>query len=307
EEKKNPSSKIFVSDVKGEAQIDTGKSIEEITKRAVYSAQGTVIETKKAEKPEDKDKIFSSMVYSNGTGAYFEQDTRVEVRKFVQEPFSPNRSDYESEPSISQTEAFVSRGVVGLCTSNLVAGSQMKYQTPFAQVNIRGRKVVIDSKDNQTTISMLEGESTIRTGTSDIGGTVIKAGQQAVITPGLNGAPNKITVSNIPTAQVGTLTDKVTSACDAKKTVYFEAKEKQTTTEQLSGLAKTTEEQPKQGEKSAEKNDPGTGPITAFDNNTSSTGTITGGGQIVVIPTVPVELPVKFTVSPATIVTGGGG
>jgi len=69
------------------------------------------------------------MVYSNGTGIYFDPDTRMEIRKFVQEPFTPNRADMETEPSISQTQTFLSRGLVGLCTSRLVAGSSMVYQT----------------------------------------------------------------------------------------------------------------------------------------------------------------------------------
>jgi len=53
--------------------------------------------------PSDKEKTYSSMVYSNGTGIYFDPDTRMEIRKFVQEPFTPNRADMETEPSISQT------------------------------------------------------------------------------------------------------------------------------------------------------------------------------------------------------------
>ena len=87
--KKNPSSKVYVSDISGEAQIDTGDNIQDLNKRSVYTAQGTVIETKKAEKGQDKGKVFSTMVYSNGTGAYFDEDTRVEVRKFVQEHSPP--------------------------------------------------------------------------------------------------------------------------------------------------------------------------------------------------------------------------
>src|SRR5476651_2689206 len=84
---KNPASKLFVTDVQGEADINTGDKIEELTKKTVHTAQGTIIETKKAEDDSQKDKNSSSMVYSNGTGIYFDSDTRLEVKKFAQEPF----------------------------------------------------------------------------------------------------------------------------------------------------------------------------------------------------------------------------
>src|SRR5436305_1734700 len=138
---KNPASKMYVSDVGGEAQINTGEKIQDLTKRSVYNAEGTVIQTKKVEEGQAKGKNFSTMVYSNGTGAYFDADTRVEVKKFEQEPFTPNRGDMDVEPSISQTQAFVAHGSVGLCTSKQVAGSSMTYQTPHASVAIHGRKV----------------------------------------------------------------------------------------------------------------------------------------------------------------------
>src|ERR1700690_4174280 len=67
-DKKNPTSKVYFADVSVEAQIDTGETVQDVAKRSVYNAEGTVIETKKAEKDEDKAKIYSTMVYSNGTG-----------------------------------------------------------------------------------------------------------------------------------------------------------------------------------------------------------------------------------------------
>ena len=110
--KKNPASKVYVADLSGDAVIDTGENVEEVGKRSVYTAQGTIIETKKPLQESDRRKFFSTMVYSNGTGAFYDADTRVEMKHFVQEPFTPNRSDVEMEPSISQTQAFVARGKV---------------------------------------------------------------------------------------------------------------------------------------------------------------------------------------------------
>ncbi|HVU32328.1 MAG TPA: hypothetical protein VHE61_02765 [Opitutaceae bacterium] len=276
----NPASKLFVSDVEGEAQIDTGENIEDLNKRSVYNAQGTVIETKRPERGQDRSKNYSTMVYSNGTGAFFDADTRVEIRRFVQEPFVPNRSDSDVEPSISQTQAFVARGSVGLCTSKLVAGSVMSYTTPLASVNISGGKIVIQAGDRETRISMLEGESTVRAGAMDMGGHTLHAGQQAVIRPSRPGQPNTLQIIKIPSDEAPRLDDQVAMACMAKKTVYFEVRGRQE------------------------------GEVNAFNQQNSiarhaGDPIIDSNGEIIAVPVVPSTLPVQFTVSPASLVTPG--
>jgi hypothetical protein len=273
---KNPASKLFVTDVQGEGEIATGDKIEQIAKRSVHTAQGTIIETKKAEDDVQKDKNSSSMVYSNGTGLFLDSDTRLEIRKFVQEPFAPNRTDMDVEPSVSQTQAFLSRGSVGLCTSQLAAGSSMVYQTSNATINVRGRKIVIEANDKYTKVSMLDGESTIRGGMGsniDLGGQSLHAGQQAIIQQGLPGEAPQVRIASIPPGEMSSLDDKVSMACIAKKTVYFEAID------------------PKTGGKSS--------PVTAFDNN----GDPTTEQEIVPVEVVPANLPVQFTVSPARLGT----
>lgn len=304
DQRKNPKSKVFVSDVSGEAQIDTGDNIQELTKKAVYTAQGAVIETKKAERDQDKDKLFSTMVYSNGTGAYFDQDTRVEVKRFQQEPFTPNRGDMEVEPSISQTQAFVARGTVALCNSKLVAGSSMNYQTQLGQVNIRGQKVVIESQNEITKVSMLDGESTVKSNGTDLGGRVLRSGEQAIIRRQPN-APPQVLIQKIPQSEAAQLDDKVAQACMAKKTVYFEVKERQltdgipTSSQTVSNAGKQTEE--------ANGTTPSGSPVTAFDGNSATIGTSSVVREIIAVPVVPIELPVQSTVSPAQIVTTGRG
>ncbi len=300
--KKNPTSKVYFSDVSGEAQIDTGESVQDLAKRSVYNAEGTTIETKTAEREEDKNKIFSTMVYSNGTGAYFDHDTRVEVKRFVQEPFTPNRGDMEVEPSISQTQAFVSRGAVGLCTSKSVAGSSMVYNTPHGAVNIRGRKIVIEAMESLTKISMLEGDSTVMGGVADLGGHTLHAGEQAIIRPGVNGGPASVEVGRIPSNELGNLDDKVAMACMAKKTVYFEVKE------QIVGSAGAESAETAAGADNPSTN-PSDAPVTAFDGevskgNSSTTSNIVR--EIVVVDAVPVVLP-PTPVSPATLVSRQAG
>lgn len=293
--RKNPASKVYVADVSGEALIDTGETIEDVSKRSVYTAQGTVIETKRPQSEADRSKYYSTMVYSNGTGAFFDADTRVELRRFQQEPFTPNRSDVEVEPSISQTQAFVPRGTVGLCTSKLVAGSSMTYQTPLGSVNIRGRKIVIEAQPDVTKISMLEGDSTVRGGPQDLGGHTLHAGEQALIRRGPPGQPNIVEVRPIPPAEAPQLDEKVAMACMAKKTVYFEVREKR---ENSSDGGADGADSPLGGGSGSEG-----GPVTAFDGSTS---TNSPNVEIVPVEVVPINLPVQFTVSPATIVTPNG-
>jgi hypothetical protein len=202
----------------------------------------------------------------------------------------------ETEPSISQTQAFVSRGAVGLCNSKQVAGSSMNYSTALGSVNIRGKKVVIEANDGQTKISMLEGDSTVRGGAMDMGGQTLRSGQQAIIRPGGSGQPNRILIQNIPSNELPGLDDKVAQACMAKKTVYFEVREKQSL-----ALGDGPKAAAEGSEKSPAANSEGS-PVTAFDGNTANNTSSVSVGEIVVVPTVPTQLPVKFTVSPATIV-----
>jgi hypothetical protein len=296
-QKKNPASKVYVTDVNGEASIDTGEMIEDLTKRSVFSVQGTVIETKRPESPSDQNKYFSTMVYSNGTGAYFDSDTRVEVKRFAQEPFTPNLNDLDIEPSISRTQAFLSRGAVGLCNSKLVAGSSMTYDTPNASIKIRGRKVVMEATNTMTKVSMLEGESTIQAGPTDTGGHVVKAGEQAIIRRDGLGQATRVEIRPIPPQEMTALDDKVAMACMARKSVYFEVREKNDALEPDKSANETSA-----AGAGGEDGDTAFSPITAFDGGSSSasSGVVR---EIVAVEILPPTLPVEYTVSTASITT----
>lgn len=252
--KKNPTSKLYVADVSGDAQIDTGEMIDPLVKRSVYTAQGTVIETKAD--------ATNAVVLSNGAGLYFDPETRLEVRKFVQEPFTPNRRDMEVEPSISTTQAYLARGTIGLCLSKMVAGSTVRYATPHANIRINAQKIVIETNAEGTTISVLDGSATVQSGELDAGGQSIESGQQMFLPA--SGAPPQI--HPIPQDQMKSLDDKVAIACMARKTVYFESGEKDTDTD-----------------------------ITAFDQSEGDQD------EIVAVETTPKDIPVHMTVSPANL------
>jgi hypothetical protein len=281
--KKGPTSKLYLAEVKGDAQITTGERVYEAKQATAFDAPGTVIET--------GEESHNAFVYSNGTGMYLDQNTRVEINRFVQEPFQPNRATTEFEPSISQSDIFVAQGFVGICTSGMVSGSSMVYSTPHAAISIRGRKVAIETNPTETVVYLLEGDISVRGSDrrDSMGGQVLRGGERAVIRPGAPGQPPSITVGPIDHNTMPSLDERVTVACNAKKTVTFEMIEKKSE----AGVegSDTPEETPGAGN----------------TGGTSGQGGGGGGeedGEIVARPTVPTQVPANITVSPATIPPG---
>lgn len=219
--RKSPTSKFYVAEVEGFAQVNTGEKIEDLTEKSVFDAEGTVIETK----PDSS----NSLVMSNGVGINFAPDTKLVVRRFLQEPFQPNRTDLETEPSVSQTRTSLARGAVGICSGKLIAGSSMVYDTPHGSVNILSQntqKAAIEIGDDVTTITLFEGAITLR-GDNMAGGEALQPGQQAVIRKRGVNQPPEITITAIPPDQRERLEDMVNSACQARKKVYFDTAERQ--------------------------------------------------------------------------------
>jgi len=211
--KTNPASKIYVADHSGESQIDTGQRIEALSKKSVYAAEGVSVEAVPNEK--------NTLVYSNGTAIYVASETRFEVKKFLQEPFLPNRADLDAEPSISQTIVKITRGSVGICTSKLVAGSSMIYQTPHGTVNIRSRKIMIEVTDTETNVYLLEGDVTVL-GDASGSGQILKPGQQAVVRKNASDAEAVVSVQAIAEEQRAKIDENVSLACISRRTVFFD-------------------------------------------------------------------------------------
>lgn len=277
--KKGPTSKLYLAETKGEGKIITAGKAYEPKQATAFDAPGTIIETKS-----DAHQVF---VYSNGTVMYVEQDTRVEIQQFVQEPFSAKNSTTESEPSASQSAVFLAHGQIGIDTGQLVSGTTMIYSTILASVKIRGGKVSIIAKDESTTVYLLEGDATVHTGDRDLGGTLLRAGEKIVIRPGPPGQPPKLTLGLIDDSMLGSLKDMFVQTTNARQTVSFEVIERKAELgaggpgNQAGSIAET-----------------GAGP-----------GTETGAGQqeIVARPTVTATPPTNITVSPDRINPGPGG
>ena len=212
--KSSPTSKLYVADLTGQSQIEDGEHILKLAKNDVRSPEGTTIETK----ADSTD----SLVLSNGTAIYVAPETRFEVKRFLQEPFTPNRNDLDDEPSVSQTVVHLVHGTLGLCTSKLVAGSTMSYQTPEATVTIRGRRLLIETFPNETRVSLLEGDVTV-VGDESQGGETLHGGQRAIIHRATANGPAVIKVEPIADDQSSKLDDTVSLACISRRTVYFES------------------------------------------------------------------------------------
>lgn len=211
----NPVGKIFVASTQGDVSLNSGDKITPLDPKASYPVQGSVIETRESGT--------SVVVFSNGSGVLFGPKTRAEVKQFSQAPFSADRTDTEMEPSISNTNILLSHGSVALCTSRLAAGSTMNYTTPHAVVNIRGRRVLIEATEQCTKISLLDGDVTVRGGGEfDVGGQILKPGQQAVIPGAPVGVEAPVAIRDIPEADRESMEKNVAEACMARNTVFFD-------------------------------------------------------------------------------------
>ncbi len=269
--KKGPTSKIYLAEAIGDSEIQTGEKIYAARQATAFDAPGTVIETKAG--------AHNAFVYSNGTGLFVGENSRVEINRFVQEPFKPDRNslvDSPLEPSISQSDVHVAHGAVGVCTSQLVSGSSMSYSTPQAIVNIRGGKVSIVTNANETIVDLLDGDITVRGGSKDVGGQILRPGERAVVRAAPAGLPSFVTISRIPSEAMLASDERVSVACNAKKTVTFEIIERKAE----AGLDD---------------------PSASASGGTSPADDEAGaeGAQVIVAkPTVPAAPPINIVISP---------
>jgi FecR protein len=283
--KKNPTSKLYVADLKGDVQIDTGVEIDDLTKKSVFNAAGTSIETKPASN--------ASLVLSNGTGLYIDVNTRLDIKEFQQDAFRPNRTDVEDEPSISRTRLDVVHGVVGVSTSKLVAGSTLVCETALASASIRGRQTVILAQDNLTVISMVQGDATVQAGPLDRP-RLVKNHQQIIIRPGKIGEANIVEVRDIDDGDkenmMKWLEDRVLTADASRMLVYFEVQARRSGTG-ADGAVTAFDGAGNQG------------PANAGNGGTPENGGTDGGttNQIVAVPVVPSQPTVDTNVSPANL------
>jgi hypothetical protein len=213
-QRKNPASKLYVAELDGVSDIDIGDRVFELKKGSVHDANNTIIRTRVG--------ASNAIVFSNGTGLHLEPDTALRIEQFVQEPFLPNRTDLDVEPSVSRMSLVLTHGMIGLCTSKLVAGSSMELKTPHLMLQIRGKRIVVETNERQTVVSLIEGDVTVQAGDREGGGRTLTAWQRAVVKPILANDSFELVVEDIPESERRPLEDKAALACMARQTVYFD-------------------------------------------------------------------------------------
>ena len=275
---KGPASKIYLAEIKGDTQIQNGGKIYTARQALAFQATDSIIITKEG--------AHAVLVYSNRTGLFIDQNTRVEIHQFAQEPFLPERDQETSivrEPSISQSQIQMQYGAIGICTSQLVAGSAMSYATPDARIVIRGGRLTIKSNAAGTTIDLLEGDVTVYSRYQATESQQLHAGERAFISAKASGLSEKIAISTIPQEELKVGDDYTTLACTAKKSVTFEMIQKK---------AQRGLEDPSAN--AASTND---GAAPAATNDGAATDPSTEQ-EIVAKPTVPNQLQMNVVISP---------
>jgi hypothetical protein len=215
---KGPAAKVYIADAKGEAQVRIADKIHPARQSAAFDAHGAVIETRA--------KARSTVVFSNGTGMFIDENTRVEIERFIQEPFhlnADNTLDSTHEPSMSQSNFIIKHGLVAICTSQLLSGSSMVYSTPHASIIVRSGKLVIEVLAHETRVDLLEGDVTVRTPGQDAGGQVLQPGERAIVRPATApGLEATLALVPIPNDDREKDEQRVAMACAARKSVTFE-------------------------------------------------------------------------------------
>jgi hypothetical protein len=211
EEKTNPASKAYVFDVVGDSIVfESDGNVKDVQKREIYTAEGISFVTNK--------KSNQTFVLSNGVGVHMEEDSHLDIKRFMQEPFTPNRVELEVEPSISQTKAFIPHGYVAICTPKIVAGSNMVYETAFGRVKLyTSSKIVINRLQERMEVIVVEGEVVIQINANNFGS--VKVGEKALV----NG--RDVVVQKAEKEELKRAIETTAFACNARKAVLFEPKD----------------------------------------------------------------------------------
>jgi hypothetical protein len=105
------------------------------------------------------------------------------------------------------------------------AGSTFTILTPLGSIHLHDGNFVIEVQPDQVRISLVAGEGTVYGGEFDLGGHLIKTGDQAIIRPGASGRANLVTVGKFPALELDVLQAAADMARAARKTVFFQTDE----------------------------------------------------------------------------------
>ncbi len=210
----DPTSKFYVLGLSGSAEMRSTDRIEALQGKTLHNAQGTTLTTGSSSS--------NTVVFSNGTAMFFAAETRIDVTKFRQSAFLPERSDLENEPSISNTEIFIPRGAVAISTPKLSPGTTLVYTTPHGLVTVHGGTVVIEVDATETRVTVTEGEATIVGDGARSGAHRLGPGEQAVARHPMGQAAT-LMVQPLPADTRSFINQMARASQQARQAVFFDS------------------------------------------------------------------------------------
>jgi hypothetical protein len=211
--------KVYVAEISGSVTFVVDGKMFALKKGDSLPVQGARVETAAG--------AYVVLVYSNGTSICIDENTIVEIRRFVQNPFPPGLDTTVNEPSISDTIGSITHGRVIITTNQLATGTSMVYLTPQSQVKIRSKEVVIEVEDRETRVALLTGHVTVTPQNAPPGalGQILRDGEMAVVAnPPASSIDTPATVQVLPLLQnvIDPLATKIAATERAQKIVVFE-------------------------------------------------------------------------------------
>ncbi len=209
--------KVFVAEVSGGVTFIRAGTVVGLAKGSSLAVEGARIETSAP--------ASAIFVFSNGTSLYVDEKTAAEVLRFNQRPFPAGIDTTTVEPSVSDTRVRIAQGRVIVTTNTLATGTSMVYETPQAQVRIRGKEVVVQVDGPTTRVLVLHGDATVNAAHAAPGdvGQVLHDGQMAVVTDAAPAATPTIQLLALDPGQMAALGSMVAASERAQHIVLFQS------------------------------------------------------------------------------------
>jgi|GEM_PF-793926 len=205
-------SKLYAVDVEGEAYVENGGMINPLSAREIYVAQGSTVYT--------AEESTVSLVISNGTGIFLSESTRMTVTRAAQEPFQGERSDMINEPSVSNIQLEHQHGIMGICTSRLLAGTLLEVVTDEFITRIVDGKLVYERGPEGSSVTLVGGDASVQSGQIwyEGEGRDLKV-RHKIFFPADGSEPVETQLSG---SELAGMEGIVTIACLARRGVYFD-------------------------------------------------------------------------------------
>jgi len=205
-------SKLYAVDVEGEAYVENNGQIIPLSAREIYVAQGSTVYT--------SEESTVSLVISNGTGIFLSENTRMSVTRAAQEPFQGERSDMINEPSVSNIQLEHQHGIMGICTSRLLAGTLLEVVTDEFITRIVDGKLVYERGPEGSSVTLVGGDASVQSGQIwyEGEGRDLKV-RHKIFFPADGSEPVETQLSG---SELAGMEGIVTIACLARRGVYFD-------------------------------------------------------------------------------------